>query len=66
MLKARDEQHERFAAFLDHLDIDQLPATVDVLEHGDVPPIVCLHAVLEEQFEHLRYMLRDLGRLGIS
>jgi hypothetical protein len=28
-----------------------------------MPTVMCFHAVLEEEFEHLRYVLRDLEPL---
>jgi hypothetical protein len=30
-----------------------------------VPGIMCYHVVFEEEFEHLRYALRDLATLGL-
>jgi hypothetical protein len=64
-LAVRRAQHERFEARVDALDTEALPTTVDVPENGEMPTMMCFHAVLEEEFEHLRYMHRDLGRLGI-
>jgi hypothetical protein len=66
VLDARRQQHDRFEAFIETLDVEALPATVTVLENGEVPSLVCFHVVLEEEFEHLRYMTRDLTRLGVS
>ena len=54
-------QSERFVDYLDSADFVVLPESVEVLENGSVPTLMCFHAVLEEEFEHLRYMLRDLG-----
>jgi len=34
-----------------------------VLENGTAPALMCFHVVLEEEFEHLRYALRDLDLL---
>jgi hypothetical protein len=65
VLRVRQEQHDRFTQFIETLDVDALSGTVDVLENGAVPPLMCLHVVLEEEFEHLRYMIRDLERLGV-
>ena len=50
-------------AFISTLDTGTLPETVDVEENGEVPGLMCLHVVLEETFEHLRYALRDLDTL---
>lgn len=66
VMRVRDEQHARFTAYVASLDVATLPASVDVLENGAVPALMCFHVVLEEEFEHLRYMIRDLDRLGIS
>jgi DinB superfamily/Pentapeptide repeats (8 copies) len=66
VLRVRQEQHEGFTEFIETLDVDALSGTVDVLENGAVPTLMCLHVVLEEEFEHLRYMIRDLERLGVS
>jgi hypothetical protein len=65
VLRVRQEQHDRFTQFIETLDVDALSGTVDVLENGAVPTLMCLHVVLEEEFEHLRYMIRDLERLGV-
>lgn len=54
-------QSERFVNYLESADFATLPESVEVLENGSVPTLVCFHAVLEEEFEHLRYMIRDLG-----
>jgi hypothetical protein len=54
-------QEERFRGFLVSADPSEMPAEVEVLENGMVPPLMCLHVVLEEEFEHLRYVLRDLA-----
>ena len=43
-----------------------MPETVEVLENGTVPTVMCFHVVLEEEFEHLRYALRDLATLGLQ
>ena len=65
VVRAREEQRNRFAAYIQTLDVDTLPTSVDVLENGAVPALMCFHVVLEEEFEHLRYMIRDLERLGL-
>ncbi|MFZ9580558.1 MAG: DinB family protein [Ilumatobacteraceae bacterium] len=58
---------QRTRAFTDHLaslDMSNVPETVEVLENGTVPGLMCFHVVFEEEFEHLRYALRDLATLG--
>ena len=62
VLAARAEQHARFDRFIAELDFTALPETSEVLENGTVPTVMCFHVVLEEEFEHLRYALRDLGQ----
>ena len=52
-----------FTSFLAMLELDHLPESVEVLENGEVPAIMCFHVVFEEEFEHLRYALRDLATL---
>jgi hypothetical protein len=42
----------------------ELTTEVEVLENGPHTVIECLHTVLEEEFEHLRYASRDLDELG--
>ena len=46
------------------LDAAALDVVVDVAENGPHAVHDCLGVVLEELFEHLRYALRDLARLG--
>jgi len=65
VLAARAEQHQRFEQFILDLDVATLPETVEVLENGTVPALMCFHVVLEEEFEHLRYATRDLVALGV-
>lgn len=65
VLDARVEQHRQFTAFISSMRLELLPATVSVLENGTVPALQCFHVVLEEEFEHLRYMIRDLTTLGL-
>lgn len=60
----RDEYVARFGGFVKTLDLATLSDTVEVLENGTVPAIMCFHTVLEEEFEHLRYATRDLAILG--
>lgn len=65
VLAERTRQHERFRAFISSTHPEDLPETVTVPENGTVPAFMCLHAVLEEEFEHLRYVIRDLSVLGV-
>ena len=52
-----------FTAYIETHSLAELPETADVLENGTVPALACFHTVLEEEFEHLRYALRDLARI---
>ena len=65
VLEARAAQHIEFSRFISTTQIAALPETVSVEENGDVFALMCLHVVLEEEFEHLRYMIRDLTTLGV-
>ena len=65
VLAVRTAQHQRFEEFLSALDLGALPDTVEIDENGEVPSLLCFHVVLEEEFEHLRYALRDLATLGV-
>ena len=56
----------RAAAFRDYLarvDASEFPREVEVLENGTVTVLECLHTVMEEEFWHNRYALRDLAIL---
>lgn len=66
VVQARAAQHARFESFISRLDFADLPENAEVHENGTVPAFMCLHVVLEEEFEHLRYMVRDLASLGIA
>jgi len=66
VLEIRRRQHERFRGVIAELDVAALPETVEVPENGEAPTLMCVHAVLEEEFEHLRYMVRDLASLGLT
>lgn len=65
VLEVRARQHGRFSGFVSSMRTEDLSGTVSVMENGSVPALVCLHVVLEEEFEHLRYMVRDLTTLGV-
>ena len=60
----RETRCARFTAHVEGLDVATLPEEVEVPENGAVPALMCFHAVLEEEFEHLRYATRDLTSLG--
>jgi hypothetical protein len=65
VLAARADQHRKFDAFISAMQMEDLPETVSIGENGVVPAFMCFHVVLEEEFEHLRYMIRDLSELGV-
>jgi hypothetical protein len=50
--------------YIDDVEPEALAATVDVLENGSTAVGECIGVVFEEHFQHLRYALRDLGRLA--
>lgn len=60
VLALRTTQNLEFVDWMSTADISGLPPESEVLENGTVPTVMCLHAVLEEEFEHLRYATRDL------
>ena len=63
VLTTRHSQAETIRRTLDTLTDEQLPGNVEVPENGTVTVLDCWHTVLEEEFEHRRYALRDLARL---
>lgn len=65
VLEARADQHGRFNTFISSMRMDELPESVSIMENGIVPTMMSFHVVLEEEFEHLRYMIRDLSILGV-
>ena len=64
VVAVRRERHHRLRDYLGRVTDADLAAEVDVLENGTTPVRDCVHVVLEEEFEHLRYARRDLARLG--
>lgn len=56
-------QSEQFRQYVTAVDLDALPAEIDILENGSMPTTECFYVVLEETFEHLRYATRDLAVL---
>lgn len=63
VLAARADRSERFASCLAALSDDELDREVEIIENGVVPLRECVYTVLEEEFEHRRYALRDLATL---
>lgn len=63
---ARLAHRARFTEFLNSLRLEDLPEAVEIIENGDVPAVMCIHVVFEEEFEHLRYMVRDLRVIGLD
>lgn len=59
-LDARRAQASRFGAFIETMKLSEMSDTSDILENGSVPTLICFHAILEEEFEHLRYAWRDI------
>lgn len=66
VLAERATKNSVFGSYLDTLDIGSLPGESAVMENGNVPTVMCFHVVFEEEFEHLRYALRDLAALGLQ
>lgn len=64
LLEIRSRQDSELIEWLSDVDFTGLEAETEVLENGTVPTLMCLHAVLEEEFEHLRYATRDLDALS--
>jgi hypothetical protein len=65
-LTVRAERSARFRDYLASLPAeaeDELSRTVEVLENGTVPLRECIYTVLEEEFWHNRYAVRDLAQL---
>jgi hypothetical protein len=64
VVAAWQDRARRLREYLDDVQPDALAATVDVLENGTSTVSECIGVVFEEHFQHLRYALRDLDRLG--
>ncbi len=62
-LAVRAERAATFRAYLANVDAADLPRAVEVLENGKATVLDCLQTVMEEEFWHHRYALRDLGVL---
>jgi uncharacterized damage-inducible protein DinB len=65
VLAIRADRWARFGAYLDAVTRSDLDRQIDVMENGTVPLIECLYTVFEEEFEHRRYAMRDLAKLGV-
>jgi hypothetical protein len=65
-LAVRADRAEKFRAYLADVDAADLPREVEVLENGKATVLDCLQTVMEEEFWHNRYALRDLAVLEQS
>ena len=59
----RAQRAAAFREFITAMTADDLARATTVLENGTATVEQCLHVVFEEEFEHLRYALRDLDQL---
>ena len=62
-LAVRADRGATFRAYLADVDAADLKRVVDVLENGKATVLDCLQTVMEEEFWHNRYALRDLAVL---
>ena len=62
-LAVRADRATRFRDHLASVAAEDLDRPMDVLENGPHPLRECIQTVLEEEFWHNRYALRDLARL---
>ena len=60
----RAERAATFGEFIASVSPGEFARTTTVPENGEATVEQCLHVVFEEEFEHLRYALRDLELLG--
>lgn len=58
------ERGNRLRDYLDAVEPAALTVEVEVLENGASAVHDCIGVVFEEHFQHLRYAIRDLDRLG--
>ena len=65
-LVVRANRATRFRDFLASVTAEDFKRPVDVLENGEHPLQPCLHTVIEEEFWHNRYAVRDLALLKAS
>jgi hypothetical protein len=59
----RAQRAATFREFIASVTADELARSTTVLENGEATVEQCLHVVFEEEFEHLRYAMRDLDLL---
>ena len=59
----RGDRAAKFRAYLSNVDGADFPREVEVLENGKATVLDCLQTVMEEEFWHNRYALRDLAVL---
>jgi hypothetical protein len=62
-LAVRADRSATFRAYLADVDAADLPRGVEVLENGAATVLECLWTVMEEEFWHHRYAVRDLAVL---
>jgi hypothetical protein len=63
VLAARSERDERLRGFLATATDEDLDRTADVLENGPRTVRQCVGVVIEEEFWHHRYAVRDLDEV---
>jgi len=66
VLAVRTMSVQTFTDYLAALELSALPESTEISENGSVPTAMCFHVVFEEEFEHLRYALRDLALITVS
>jgi hypothetical protein len=62
-LAVRADRAAKFRAYLANVDAADFPREVEVLENGKATVLDCVQTVMEEEFWHNRYALRDLAVL---
>ena len=62
-LAVRADRAAKFRAYLADVNAADFPREVEVLENGKARVLDCLQTVMEEEFWHNRYALRDLAVL---
>lgn len=62
-LAVRADRAAKFRGYLADVDAADLSGEVEVLENGKATVLECLQTVMEEEFWHNRYALRDLAVL---
>lgn len=59
IIATRSDQHKKFGEFISETQIEDLPESVSIEKNGNVSALMSIHVVLEEEFEHLPFMIRD-------